>query len=631
MARFTEVARDVFQWTDTCNVYLVRDADAAVLVDLGDGSVLDALPSLGVRTLDRVLFTHHHREQCQGAARLEPWRQRGTRVCVPAAERPLFEQPLTFRRLRPTLNDPHTVHGASYVRPPVAAVPADVAFARMDDFTWRGREFWCVATPGDSPGHMAYLLRDGEEWLAFSGDLVTGDARMHLWFDVEWDYGFAKGLYELGNSVGQVAGYRPRLLLPSHGPAIPDPKPVLETYLARLRHLAPLYIRGYELFRFAGADQDTASRPSKVPHLWQLSPHLFKFRGPDYWPNFALVLAESGRGLVVDCGLFDRAFLDRALERARDRLGLKGIDAVFVTHMHGDHALEAGHLRERWGAQLWTLEGVADKFERPWDHDLAALLPYYGEPGKGPAPLKFDRVLADGETVRWEGYSFTADWMPGQTKYHACLHGEIDGRLVAFTGDNLFANPADPAQGGNEAVVARNGGALEEGYLYAAEYLHGLSPDLLVGGHCWVMDRPQELIGRFRRRARDLRAAFQALSVEEDYRYMFDPYWVRALPYRQVIAPGTTARFAVQVRNYQPRAQVVDVTLALPPGLTARPARFESRLPGEGTGIQEIDLSVDPSARPGLNLLAFDVTRDGRRLGQVFDAIVWVGTEPVAG
>src|SRR5215831_7734650 len=57
---------DLYVWTDTCNVYVLKDGDAALLVDLGDGSVLDHLGELGVKQVDWVLFTHHHREQCQG-------------------------------------------------------------------------------------------------------------------------------------------------------------------------------------------------------------------------------------------------------------------------------------------------------------------------------------------------------------------------------------------------------------------------------------------------------------------------------------------------------------------------------------------------------------------------------------
>ena len=88
MPSFQQILPDVFQWTDTCNVYVVRHGDAALLIDLGDGSVLDHLGEIGVRTVEWVLFTHHHREQCQGGARLAGT---GIKVAASLIEKPLLE------------------------------------------------------------------------------------------------------------------------------------------------------------------------------------------------------------------------------------------------------------------------------------------------------------------------------------------------------------------------------------------------------------------------------------------------------------------------------------------------------------------------------------------------------------
>jgi glyoxylase-like metal-dependent hydrolase (beta-lactamase superfamily II) len=89
----------------------------------------------------------------------------------------------------------------------VEAVAIDRGFKRMDDFTWHGRELWCVETRGNSPGSMSYLLKKDKRWLAFSGDVMLADARMHNWFDSEWDYGFAAGLYALFSSAALLQGY----------------------------------------------------------------------------------------------------------------------------------------------------------------------------------------------------------------------------------------------------------------------------------------------------------------------------------------------------------------------------------------------------------------------------------------
>ncbi len=46
------------------------------------------------------------------------------------------------------------------------------------------------------------------------------------------------------------------------------------------------------------------------------------------------------------------------------------------------------------------------------------------------------------------------------------------------------------------------------------------------------------MIERFWNWSRQMREAYRELSAEPDYRYMYDPYWVRAEPYRVVARPG---------------------------------------------------------------------------------------------
>ncbi len=48
------VAPNVFVWLDTCNVYVIKDGASAILIDIGDGLVLDALLQIGVTTVECV-------------------------------------------------------------------------------------------------------------------------------------------------------------------------------------------------------------------------------------------------------------------------------------------------------------------------------------------------------------------------------------------------------------------------------------------------------------------------------------------------------------------------------------------------------------------------------------------------
>jgi glyoxylase-like metal-dependent hydrolase (beta-lactamase superfamily II) len=617
--KFTQVAKDIYLFPDICNVYVIKSGELGLLIDLGTGDVLDHLKEIGINKIEWVLFTHHHREQTQGYPRLK---NTGAKVAVPEVEKALFETPLNFRKMAPALSDAFTVHGASYVRPAITPIKADKTFAKMDDFTWQGIELWCVETAGNSPGSLSYITKKEGEWIAFTGDLMLQGSKLHTWFDTEWDYGFSKGIYALYNSLGQLEGYPLKKMLPSHGPIIENPLPQLQALRNTLREFNKLYLRGWEVSTFAGADQDRVSQPTTVPHVWQVTKHLFKFRGPEFWPNFHMILADNGHALIVDCGLFKKEFLDKSIALMKERLGLKQIDVVLVTHMHGDHCLEAPHLRDMHGAKIWTMNRVVAPVSRPLHFDYCAQVNTYG---KEIDSIAFDKVFQEGDTFTWEGFKLTVDWMPGQTEFALCLHGIIDGKKVAFTGDNIFGSSSDPSQNGHEAVVARNSCILEEGYIYAAKYLKKLQPDLLLGGHSWAMAEPAKLIDRYLEDALKLKEYFEKLSFEKDYRWMYDPYWVRMEPYRVVLGKNNAAEARLVMRNFDSAPIPMKVEIVLPEGFKAEPAIISTMVAGESTTSIPIQISCTKETVKGLHLAALDITRKGKRAGQLFDFILWVG------
>ena len=617
--KFTQVTKDIYLFPDICNVYVIKSGELGLLIDLGTGEVLDHLKEIGINKIEWVLFTHHHREQTQGYPRLK---NIGAKVAVPEVEKALFETPLNFRKMAPALSDAFTVHGASYVRPGITPIKVDKTFAKMDDFTWQGIELWCVETAGNSPGSLSYITKKEGEWIAFTGDVMLQGSKLHTWFDSEWDYGFSKGIYALYNSLGQLEGYPLKKMLPSHGPIIENPLPQLQALRNTLREFNKLYLRGWEVSTFAGADQDRVSQPTTVPHVWQVTKHLFKFRGPEFWPNFHMILADNGHALVVDCGLFKKEFLDKSIALMKERLGLKQIDVVLVTHMHGDHCLEAPHLRDIHGAKIWTMNRVVAPVSRPLHFDYCAQVNTYG---KGIDSIAFDKVFQEGDTFTWEGFKLTVDWMPGQTEFALCLHGIIDGKKVAFTGDNIFGSSSDPSQNGHEAVVARNSCILEEGYIYAAKYLKKLQPDLLLGGHSWAMAEPAKLIDRYLEDALKLKEYFEKLSFEKDYRWMYDPYWVHMEPYRVVLGKNNAAEARLVMRNFESAPISMKVEIILPEGFKAEPAIISTMVAGESTTSIPIQISCTKETLKGLHLAALDITRNGKRAGQLFDFILWVG------
>ena len=115
-AALEEVAPGLFVSKGTCNTYILRDGDAALVIDPGDAGVLE---QIGVKNVEQVLLTGHHRELLQGIQRLD---RSITKVAAPKEEQELFEMPAAFRYWHPRLGDKFSVHGSSYARPPALPV-----------------------------------------------------------------------------------------------------------------------------------------------------------------------------------------------------------------------------------------------------------------------------------------------------------------------------------------------------------------------------------------------------------------------------------------------------------------------------------------------------------------------------
>lgn len=613
-----EAFPDLFSWTSTCNSYVLRDGDAALVVDLGDGSLVGHLSKVGIKHIDWVLFTDHHREGCQGIEQVDRTK---TKVAASKTEQEIFEKPTSYRKWFPKLGDKYSVYGASYARPHRHPLKLDKSFVDGDVFKWRSWEIRCLDTPGHSPGGMSYVVRRNSKTIALTGGIIHDGAKLTNWFDSEWDYGFAKGLDALIDSVDQLIQKKPNLVLPRQGPVIKNPAAQLPSYHAKLKAFRPHYLRGYQVFNAPPEDRDSISKATPVPLINQVTPHLYKL-SPKNNPgkNFAIIVSDKGKGLVLDCGLFPKDTLEQIIVGMRRHMGLKSIDAFWISHMHGDHFLLGPTLKEKFGAKAWTLDRIADKCEHPRRYDYAALVSAYGDGFDG---MKIDKRFRDGESIKWEGYRIQVDWMPGQTEFGCCLWLDIDGKRIAFTGDNLFGNPAKKTENGHEAVVARNSAIFEEGYLYGSRYLKDLKPDIVMGSHSNVMPNPAAFLDRYHKWSRKIIALYQDLLPDEDYEYLFDPYWVSAYPYRVDFTDKREQEIMVTIRNFRNAPQRHRVELKLPKGVTAEPAVLDGLVERESRHSYRVKLTVDPNVAPkGMQIVPFDIHLDGKHYGQLFDFLI---------
>jgi glyoxylase-like metal-dependent hydrolase (beta-lactamase superfamily II) len=230
-----EVATDVYMTSlgrrpMASNVYFVRSRESWVLVDAGwshsaDGIRQSARSVFGPDQVpEAIALTHIHPDHSGSAGQLaRSWR---VPVCVHPAELPLaagalvreFANPLDRWLVAPILR---LMPAAKRAALTAAVSLSDVV--RSIGAGVPGLDDWeCVATPGHTPGHLAYYRRS-------DGVLITGDAVLTI--DLNSISGYLLGAPKLAgpprystwkwsaaiDSIARLAELRPRVILPGHG------------------------------------------------------------------------------------------------------------------------------------------------------------------------------------------------------------------------------------------------------------------------------------------------------------------------------------------------------------------------------------------------------------------------------
>lgn len=149
----------------------------------------------------------------------------------------------------------------------------DVALADDAVVAVGNRQLRALYTPGHRFDHLCYLLEDADT--LFAGDLIAGEGTVVI-APPEGD------LLDYMASLRRLLALDPRLILPAHGPAIVEPRSVLEYYIshreARERQVLAALAQGPStvaaMVRVIYADVDADLHPvaalSVLAHLHKL-------------------------------------------------------------------------------------------------------------------------------------------------------------------------------------------------------------------------------------------------------------------------------------------------------------------------------------------------------------------------
>ena len=604
---FEKISDNLYRVNDACNVYVVRRGHRALLIDSGDAHVLELMKSLGIRSIDWVLHTHSHRDQCQGTPLLVA---SGVKVAVPDKEERFFADATGF------WNDFQLYYRYSY-KPDQFKPRENIAVHRTlgdgEIFEWEGLRFETVETPGHTVGSVSYLAEiDGKRY-AFTGDMIHSPGK--LWnlysFDYRyWDGGF-RGIVDNLEGLDRILAKKPEVLLPSHGATITDPAAAVEmlkTNLDRLYDFEP------------EENSQAGSRPAGPPRRWRkITEHLYHYR-----PTSFILLSPDSSAMfydyyaVPDSG--NRYHYD-TIETVITGLGIKTVELVIPSHFHEDHIRGFPDLKRRFGTSIWVYENMADILENPSHYNLPCL---------AEESITADRILHHGEVIRWKEYEFTILHFPGQTMYHQGMVGMVDGKKIFFCGDS------DVYSLDNPNLVRRNLKLhgistflnyylLEpgRGYIKAIEQVVEHSPELLLFAHSGARPGSLEMYIKNRDNIKQRIEAVAQVLPYEDPNPGFDPNWICFYPYCAKVRPGDEFETRVQIRNHLPRTMDASVSLHIPEGWLADPPEQRIAVAGKTEAALSFRVWIPDSA--GMNsrtVITAEVRTDERDWGEFAEMLL---------
>jgi glyoxylase-like metal-dependent hydrolase (beta-lactamase superfamily II) len=521
--------------------YALVDGDAALLIDAPRGP--EGLQAQGVKKVEAVLLTHHHRDSCAAAgtflAARVPVRaaRESAEWLTPDGVRKYWQESLPLRNSR-----------TAYLVVPAGLDGVDCSLADGQTIDWHGWSIQVVSTPGHSRDHLAFAARKGKdgELLLFCGDALASAGKLWSPYTTDWDHWTDAGLKPAGESLRKLAALKPARLLPAHGPVVSrDATPALEQTAAAVEEVA--FLKSFERYtkqrlgnapsyRFLAREQaeTNGSKPwSRVSeHLWLTG-------------NTYVLTSKDNAFLVVDP--WDKRSADQVVKLQKEQ-ALGALEVVMFSHAHYDHYDGIYYLPGRDTFQTWTLDAVAGPLSDPF---------LLRAPFLDARPVRIDRRLKDGETAAWREYRFRFHHLPGQSEFTMGVETTIDGKRCYFTADNWFHQDQFSGTGGWMGLNR----SYPLPYAESAQKVLDADPDWVLAEHGGAFEFNAE---DFRRRVEWGKVgerAGDAVCVSGDLRQDWDPHRVHVEPLVQKARPGETVRGTLMATNRLDRPQHLTVTL----------------------------------------------------------------------
>ncbi|MHC4883682.1 MAG: MBL fold metallo-hydrolase [Planctomycetota bacterium] len=464
---------------------LVADG-RSLLIDCHSDGLRDELEAQGLPLPELILHTHVSPEHCREGKTFPD-----AVIRVPKGEEVLASDPEEYARLANTVwedpedwmntmgREPYGVGGSVTCFPPEVPLAIGESVAEGETLEWCGLTLEAISLPAHGRWALGYLLKEGNTTLAFfSGDLLRHPACLVNVYDLVSTYG-GTTLGDLPELLRRVASLGVEAFFPASGPVIESGSCEAEELAKKIE--AYQESRSWQSGNFT---PEPAEAGTEVGPFIKVLEGIYQDKG---FGNTVILIDEEGRACVIDpgpCGygkgitLEDRQTeFGAGFDLLEKKAGLKTVDLVLVTHMHGDHYDMAPYLRERYGVHFATWSRLAEIIEDPNAYPYSCLLPWYN---LGLGGTVVDEHVPMGGAVDWNGTAIEVVHLPGHSSAHCGFILDFRGERLALTGDTIQSRGG---AGTVDFIITNDSEPFTDGVLQAYQSLAGKGITLNLGGH----------------------------------------------------------------------------------------------------------------------------------------------------
>ena len=611
-AETLQLSPDLHVYRGPVNVGILRSGDTALLFDCGDAAVAEALPNLGIKKVEQILFTHHHRDQACGAHRFVA---SGTQLVVPDAERTWFEDVKSYWNDPKTRWDIYNFHPHRLML--TESVPVASTVKPGDMLTWHDARITVLDTPGHTDGSVSYLVEVDNHKTVFCGDTIYDAGQ--IWDLHSLQKGFGRGNRkvrdyhgflgaqgELIAGLGRIKATNADTLVPSHGNVMSEPAAAVDKLLAQLDECYDRYV-GISALRhyFPQLFEDFNGRPGHMP----IGPPI---EVPDCLRHFGtswVIVSKDKAAFVLDAG-HERRIDD--LKGLIEKEQLTGVEGLWITHYHNDHVAAIPQFLQAFDCPCYADEHVAQVISDPMAWRIPCI---------SPSVAKMEKFLKHGESWKWHEFTLTSYFLPGQTLYHGGLLVEGQGLRLLFVGDSFT-----PAGIDDYCALNRNWLGPDVGFNACLDLMEELKPTHLFNCHVNVaFNFTAEQYQAMRKNLAEREKLFGDLFPWDHANYGMDESWIRTFPYEQQANPGDVVSLEVVITNHSTEPCNASARPVMPRSWGQATEDWQSiSAPAKAEIPLTIRFEIPARTRPGRYPIPLDIRYGERLLPQFTETIIVV-------